>query len=185
MTFADLMARVKKQPVGFACGLLCLLCAGWLYYRSGELELRQQEYDTKSAEAAKIISNVSISKNLPDQVTELQGYTKELDSRLVRAGQLALNQQYFYRLEAETEVKLIDVRQSPVPRTPKSLYTGVPFIVNVQGSYKQVMAFLQRLEKGRHFCRVTGSSVTKIAGMTEQTGANMSLVLNLELLGQP
>jgi hypothetical protein len=32
MTFADIVARIKKQPVGFAFGLICLLSAGWLYY---------------------------------------------------------------------------------------------------------------------------------------------------------
>lgn len=184
MTFADLMARVKKQPVGFACGLICLLCAGWLYFRSGDLEARQQEYEAKSAEAARIISNVSISKNLPDQVAELQAITKELEGRLVRASQLAVNLQYFYKLEAENEVKLLDVRQNALPRGPKTLYVGVPYSVNVQGSFKQVMAFVQRLEKGRHFCRVTSATFNKAQGNSDPAVA-MTLALNLDLLGQP
>jgi hypothetical protein len=100
MTSADLIAKIKKQPVGFVCGLICLLCAGWLYYRNGALEERQKKYDDEAAAAATMISNVSLSKSLPAEVAELQAATKELEGRLVRAGQLALNQQYFYRLEA-------------------------------------------------------------------------------------
>jgi Tfp pilus assembly protein PilO len=182
MTFADLIARIKKQPIGFACAMICLLSGGWLYYRSGEIDARQEEYRAKAEQAAKFISNVGISKNLPEQVAELQALTKEMDARLVRAGQLAVNLQYFYKLEAENEVKLLDVRQNPVPKNTKTLYTGIPYNVNIQGPYKNVMAFLQRLEKGRHFCRINGASFTKFAGSSD---GSMTLALSLELLGQP
>jgi Tfp pilus assembly protein PilO len=183
MTSAELIARLKKQPIGFACGLICLLCIGWLYYRGGEGDKRQAEYEAKAAEANKVTTNVSISKNLPEQVAELQGVTKELESRLVKAGQLAVNLQYFYKLEAENEVKLLDVRQNPLPRNAKGTYVGVPYNVNVQGTYKNVMGFLQRLEKGRHFCRINNATFSKAAGIGEGTG--ITLTLSLDLLGQP
>lgn len=182
MTFADLIARIKKQPIGFACLVICLLSGGWLYYRSGEIDARQEEYRAKSEQAAKFISNVGISKNLPEQVAELQALTKEMDGRLVRAGQLAVNLQYFYKLEAENEVKLLDVRQNPVPKNTKTLYVGIPYNVNIQGPYKNVMAFLQRLEKGKHFCRINGAGFTKFVGTGD---GSMTLALSLELLGQP
>lgn len=185
MTSADLIALIKKQPVGFACVLIGLLSGGWLYYRSGEIETRQEEYRAKSEEAARFISNVSISKNLPEQVAELQSVTKDMENRLVRAGQLAVNLQYFYKLEAENEVKLLDVRQNPLPRNPKTLYVGVPYNVNIQGPYKNVMAFLQRVEKGRHFCRINTASFTKAGGAGDQTSSIVTLALSLELLGQP
>lgn len=189
MTTDDLIAKIKKQPVGFACGLICLLCAGWLYYRSGALDQQQQDYDAKAAEAATMISNVSLSKSLPAEVAELQAATKELESRLVRASQMALNQQYIYRLEAETEVKLLDMRQNTAPKPGKTNYIGIPYNVNVQGPYKNVMNFLQRLEKGRHFCRIYTANITKSAGPSEggaQTpSAAVTLALTLDLLGQP
>lgn len=181
MTSADIIARIKKQPIGFACLLICLLGGGWLYYRSGELDVQQAAYEAKSAEAANFSSNVALAKNLPEQVTELQAATKELDGRLVREGQLAVNLQYFYKLEAENEVKLQDVRQNPRPRTAKVTYVGIPYNVNVQGPYKNVMAFLQRLEKGRHFCRINTANFTKLSG----GDAVVTLSLSLELLGQP
>lgn len=187
MTSADIIARIKKQPVGFVCGLICLLCIGWLYYRSGALEARQKAYDEKSAEAAKVISNVSTSKNLAAEVAEIQVATKELEGRLVRESQLALNQQYFYRLEAETEVKVLDIRQNQRTGKGKSAYAGIPFNVNVQGPYKNVMAFLQRVEKGRHFCRVLSASFTKstMAGEGAAGTPAITLALSIELLGQP
>ncbi|MBI2814842.1 MAG: hypothetical protein HYX71_11220 [Opitutae bacterium] len=188
MTFADILARIKKQPVGFACGLICVLCAGWLYYRGDEFDQRQAALKAISEKAAVIKSNVGFAKNLPEQVAELQVSSKEMEGRLVRAGQLAVNLQYFYKLEAENEVKLLDVRQNPLPRNAKGLYVGIPYNVNVQGTYKQVMAFLQRLEAGKHFCRINVATFTKAGGGSEssQTGSSlMTLALTLELLGQP
>ncbi len=185
MNSADIIAHIKKQPVGFVCGLICLLAIGWLYYRSGETEKRQAEYEAKSAEAKKVLSNVSISKNLPAEVAEMQAATKELESRLIRDSQLAVNLQYFYKLEAETEVKLLDVRQNTRSRNSKSTYVGIPFNVNVQGTYKNTMAFLQRVEKGRHFSRIQAVTFTKSPSADGQSEPGISMAINLELLGQP
>ena len=185
MTFADILARIKKQPVGFACGLICVLCAGWLYYRGDEFDQRQAALRAISEKATVIKSNVGFAKNLPEQVAELQASAKELEGRLVRAGQLAVNLQYFYKLEAENEVKLLDVRQNPLPKGAKGSYVGIPYNVNVQGSYKQVIAFLQRLETGKHFCRINSATFTKLLGSAEGVAPGMTLALSLELLGQP
>lgn len=186
MTSAELIATVKKQPIGFACGAICLVCAAVLYLRSGKIGESQVEYEAKSAEVAKILTNVSNSKNLPEQVAEIQALAKELDSRLIRAGQLAVNLQFFYKLEAETEVKLLDVRQGNPPKAAKTLFTGIPYNLAVQGTYKQLLAFLHRLESGSHFCHFTTVSFNKGAGSGSDTAADsMTLTINLELLGLP
>lgn len=179
MNSADIIARIKKQPIGFVCLLICLLGGGWLYYRSGELEVQQKAYEAKAAEATNFSSNVALAKNLAEQVTELRTATKELDGRLVREGQLAVNLQYFYKLEAENEVKLQDPRQNARPKNAKISYVGIPYNVIVQGPYKNVMTFLQRLEKGRHFCRINTANFTKGGDGV------IALSLSLELLGQP
>lgn len=194
MTSADLIAIVKKQPIGFACGVICVVCAGMIYFSSSQIEDKQADYDAKSAEAAKILGNVGNFTKLPEQTTEIQALAKEIDSRLIRAGQLAVNQQYFYKLEAETEVKMTDLRQSPAAKNAKaqSLYVAIPFNVTVQGTFKQLLAFLQKLETGPRFCRFTGVGFTKIGTTSESTrsaagseASGMTMTLKLELLGMP
>jgi Tfp pilus assembly protein PilO len=177
MNAASIIGIVKKQPVGFICGALSLVCAILLYVRSDKIEENQAAYEEKSAEASKILANVRNAKDLPEQVAEIQALTKELDSRLVRAGQLAINQQYFYKLEAETEVKLVEIRPSG-PTPPKGLYITLPYNLGVHGNFKQLMAFLQQLESGRHFCRFGTAIFSKVG-----TADDMSLTLTIELLG--
>ena len=185
MTSADLIATVKKQPIGVACGVLCIVIGALIYLRTDKITGNQALYEAKSAEATKILANVRNSDKLPEQVTEVQAMTKEMESRLVRAGQLAVNLQYFYKLEAENEVKLTDVRQNNPAKSNKTLYTGVPYSVAVQGSYKQVMVFLQRLENGRHFCHFNSATFNKVGGSGDLTNTAMTLNLSIELLGQP
>jgi hypothetical protein len=177
MNAASIIALVKKQPVGFVCGALSLVCAVLLYLRNDKIEEKQAENETKSAEAGKILANVRNAKDLPEQVAEIQTLTKELDSRLVHAGQLAINQQYFYKLEAETEVKIVEMRPNN-PAPTKGLYVGIPYTLGVHGNFKQLMAFMQQLEGGRHFCRFGSATFTKVGGADD-----MSLNLTIELLG--
>jgi len=186
MTSADLVALIKKQPVASGALIVCIALGGVLYFRSSQIDTDQADYDEKAAHAAKIISNVSAAKNLPEQVQEIQAATKELESRLVRGGQLAINLQYFYKLEAETNVKLIDVRPNAVPKSNGTAYVGIPFSVTVQGSFNQVMLFLNRLENGRHFCRITNTNFNRSsAGGADAVQNGMIVSLNLDLLGQP
>jgi Tfp pilus assembly protein PilO len=185
MTSADLLALLKKHPASFVCLLLCLAAGAVIYLRYGNISASQTELESKSAEVAKMTANIRNAAGLPEQVSEIQGYTKELESRLLKASQLAVNLQYFYKLETENEVKLVDVRQNALPRNAKaSAYIGVPFTVSVQGSYTQVMNFLNRLQNGRHLCRITVANFTKVAE-TGSAGPLVNLSLNLELLGQP
>ena len=186
MTSPDLIALIKKHPAGLGCGLLSLVLAGMLYTQTSRLDDNQTEFEAKSAMATKILANVNASKNLPEQVAEIQLHTKNLESRLVRAGQLAINLQYFYKLEAENEVKLLNVSQNSLIKNAAVSYSAVPFSVTVQGTYLHVMAFLNRLESGPHFCHFSSVAFSKVNGGTDAAAqTNMTLSLNLELLGQP
>ena len=68
MTAAYLSDFVKKQPVVFTCALLSVALAATLYFRSDVIGDKQAEFEAKSIEAAKIISNVNNSYNLSGQV---------------------------------------------------------------------------------------------------------------------
>ena len=181
MTAAELVPLLKKHPISLTCGVVCLACAFILYYRSDKVGEYQRLNEQKAAEAAAMIANVRNSEKLVEQTAEMQAAAKELENRLMRAGQLAVNLQYFYRLEADTGVKLVDVRQGgPKAGAKGAAFIVVPYTVAVQGTFPQVLTFLGRLQKGTHFCRFLA------LGMTKATGDNqVSLSLSLEILGLP
>lgn len=184
MTAADLTALIRKQPIGFVCGLLSLGCVVALYLRSDLIPKSQTLYDETAKQVARMQANLRNAANLPEQLAEAQALGKELESRLMRAGQLASNLQYFYKLEAENEVKLLDLRQGTVGKGAGKTYVGVPYSLAVQGTYKQVTQFITRLRTGRHFCRFTSASLSKQSGGAPGTDL-MSVAVNIELFGTP
>ncbi len=184
MTSSELTANLKKHPVGVACALIAIACGVALYVRWDNIAESQAESESATAEAGKMIANVRNSTSLVEQAAEIEGLRKDFEGRLMKAGQLAVNLQYFYKLEAETEVKLVDVRQGATPRNAKTQYVGVPFSVTIQGSFAQVTNFLNRLQSGPHFCRINTASFSKV-GNESAGGTDMTLALALDILGQP
>lgn len=191
MTGADLIALAKKHPVSTVCLLLIVASGVTLYFRWDAAAQSQTVYDATAAEANKMIANVKNAPGLEEQVAEIQQLGKEIDSRLIKASQLAVNLQYFYKLEADTGVKLLDVRQNnPRPRPGKPTFIPIPFSLSVQGNHGQVMKFLNELQIGRHFCRITGTSFSKVGGVSSEGNTSpatqdLSLALTVELLSQP
>ena len=108
-----------------------------------------------------------------------------IDARLVRAAQLATNTQYFYRLETDTGVKLLNIFQNTTTaqaaKVTKNNFVPIAFTLTAQGSYLQLLDLLHRLENGAHYCRIISTSMSKL-GIGDNDVLN--LTLSIELLGQ-
>ncbi len=190
MTGADLLALIKKQPIAFGCGLVLVGAIAAYFLRSDIIDAAQQDAQAKEQEFQKIDANVRSTAGLAEATAEIREAGKQFDARLVRAPQLANNLQFFYRLEADTGVKLLDVRQqgipAPRPGERRGAYAPVPFAVSIQGSHAQVHDFLRRVEAGPHFVRFSQITVAKVSGGGEAAViGGLTVAINLELLGTP
>jgi Tfp pilus assembly protein PilO len=183
----QVIAFIKKNPIGFGCGALCLALAAAMYYRADLVSASEAELEQKSTEAERLAGNLKNAVQLQEQLDAMIVAGKQAEARLVSPGDLAKNQQYFFKLEAETGTK-IDCHQStpPAEKERKTSYLSVPYTVTVQGDYPQILSFLRRLESGAHYCRVLNATLTAgAAGTGEGADSSLTLSLNLELLGQP
>jgi hypothetical protein len=183
MTNQELLAVLKKNPVSVGCGVLTVLLGVGIYFRSDRLPEVTAELEQKSAEGQRLAANLQNSAQLTEQYAAIAQAGKEIESRLIKASELAKNLGYFYKLEADTATKLIELR--PLPLAPvkgaKSTYVPVIYSVAVQGDYTQLLEFLRRLEHGAHYCRIV---VSAISGTSNERGP-LRLSLTVELLGQP
>lgn len=185
MSNEELIAFIKKNPIGIACFVLALALFGGWYYRSGDVPAKDQELQQKSAEAQRYALNLANATQLQEQYDTLLAANKEVAARLV-SKDIGKNYQYFYKLENESGAKLVtDPRQAASTSSGKgavkSSYQPVQFSVSVQGSLSQVLGFLRRLESGAHYGRVLGATCT----VPQDRSLPLSLVLSLELLGLP
>jgi hypothetical protein len=181
----ELAAAVKKNPVSFACVALSVIMIGIIYFRHGLISEAEQVLTEKTADAQKLALNITYSAQLKDQMEAIEAANKLIAARVVRATQLGTNTQYFYTLESETGVKLIDLRQTTpatVAKPAKGTFLPVAFTVAVQSDLKQILEFLRQLENGTHYCRVVNATCS---GNSSSRTTPLTLALTLELLGTP
>lgn len=185
ITNAELSALIRRNPISFGCGLVAVVLGVALFYRSSGVPELTALLEEKSREGSRLAANLRNGALLPEQLEEITAAARAIEGRLVRASELAQNLQYFYRLEAETGVKLLELRQLPpasAAKTAAGALTGIAFGVSLQGEYFAVLEFVRRLENGAHFSRVVTSS---LSGSGPDRTAPVKLALDLELLGQP
>lgn len=180
-----LVEFLKKNPIGVSCALLSVALLATAYFRSDLATERATELEEKSTEAARLALNRKNADQLKEHLDGIVAAEKQIEARLIRPKDLTANSQYFYKLESDTGVKLLDVHpasNTPPKKDPKLAYVPIPFVVSVQGDYPHLLAFLQHLENGPHYCRVLTASCASFA---QDRGSSLNLTLSLELLGLP
>lgn len=184
MNNQELFALVKKNPISVGCGALALALIAGIYLRSDAIPEAEDILAQKTAQAERYALNIKFSAQLKEHLETLVSANKEIDGRIVRASQLGTNTQYFYKLQSDSGVKLLDFRQGTADAVAKGkgTYEPIPFSVSVQGTLPQVMKFLRELESGTHYCRILTASC---AGNAVARTQPLTLSLNLEMLGLP
>jgi hypothetical protein len=184
MTNQEAVALLKKNPISVGCAVVCLAVGVLSYFRSDAIPTKEAELAAKSAEGERHALNKINSHDLKEHYDALVAANKEIDSRLVRSSQLAVNSQYFYKLETATGVKLISDPRQTGQTAPKGTqkFTSVAFAVAAQGDLSQLLNFLHQLENGEHYCRILNA---QLSGNSVKREAPLNLQLTLELLGLP
>jgi len=188
MDIGIIKALIKKYPVGAASIGLVLIMGGVLYVRNLSLSEQLESYNTQSEEAKKLAANITNSNQLEEHVRALAEANKTIDGRLVNPQDLAINLQYFYKIEADTGVKLLDAR--PVDARggksgAKGVFGAVQYNISLQGRYLQTLSFLRRLERGTYFCRVISANCGPAQSGQEKGTGETVMSLTVELLGRP
>jgi hypothetical protein len=186
----QLVATLKANPISVACGALALALGVGIYFRSDRVPEGEALLDQRASLGERIAININNGDKLAEQYAAMTAARQQIEARLIHPDELAKNLQFFYKLEADTGTKLIDLRQNQLPTgkpgaKSRSAYFGVGFSVAVRGDYVRLLDFLRRLESSQRFCRVTAATIG-VSGSTEKDRGNeLTLNLSLELLGQP
>lgn len=189
MTNQQVVAFIKAQPIGIGCGILCVALGVAIYLRGDKIPEAEALLEEKTTLGERIDSNLKNGVQLSEQLATLTAARTQIENRLVHPEELAKNQQYFYRLEAETSTKLAELRQNsaqkPNAKGPKTNYIPVGYAVTVRGTYAHLLEFLRRLETGQRYCRVNTATIMLASGSDRDRGGEITLSLGLELLGIP
>ncbi len=192
----QVVAFLRKYPVGIACAVLCLgLGAYYVFFVWDDIPAARTLLEDKKAQAERLTANITNASQLREQSEIVAKAFVEIESRLVQASELDTNLKFFWKIEADTGVKIIELRQS-APLMPqkdkKPAFSAVPYTVGVQGDYNQLVAFLRYAENGKHYCRINAATIqapTATSAGSGEEGArvdsHITLTLSLDLLGHP
>lgn len=182
ITGDDLIRLYRKQPLPISCAAVALLFGLATYYRMDLLPAAEEELARVTKLGERQSTNIRNAAQLDEHYNALVAVNKAIAARVIRAGDLAQNSRYFYKIEAECGVRLLDLRPTSVAAKGKGLYIPVGYAVTVDGDYSNLIAFLTALETGTHFCRVMSVSI-KNDSVPGGEPKPMSMTLTIDLLG--
>lgn len=180
---------IKKNPIGVGSVALALLLGIGGYVRSGRMAELETELDDRTREGERFQNNLRYASRLDDHLAAVNHAVEVVEDRAINPAALATNLQFFYRLESEFGLKLVDLRQGTPERGKQpGAYVAVPYTVAVEGTYRQLLQLVQRLETGSHYVKFISSNLTPSRG-GEGGGGDpydplLVMSLNLQLLGQ-
>jgi len=186
----QLVSLLKANPISVGCGALALALGAGIYFRGANVPESEALLDQRASLGERIDANLNNGAQLADQYAAIVAARQQIEARLIHADELAKNLQFFYKLEAETGTKLVDLRQNQLAAgkpgaKARSSYVAVGFAVAVRGDYVRLLDFLRRLESSQRFCRVMAVTVGVSGSTDKDRGNELTLNLGLELLGQP
>lgn len=184
----------KKYPLGTVAAAALVVLLGALFFRRSNMTDMKADLENNTEESQRHLTNISYSAQLEDHLHALENANRVISSRLVNPQDLAVNLQYFYKLEAETGVKLLDTRPAAASNTSgrpvvamKGGYKPVQYAVSVQGSFTRVLTFLRRLEQGSYYCRIVTAncnSAQEDSSAEKKGSGDIVLSLTVEILGK-
>jgi hypothetical protein len=195
MDLGIIKSTAKKYPLGTAAAVVLIVMLGVLFLRRSDMADMKAALESNTEEAQRHVTNIAYAAQLEDHLHALENANKVIAGRLVNPQDLAVNLQYFYKLEAETGVKLLDTRPASSQgsgrpaASMKGGYKPVQYAVSLQGSYARVLTFLRRLEQGSYYCRVVTATCNlgqeqSAATDKKAAGAEIILSLTVEILGK-
>jgi len=186
MNTDSIKALFRKYPTGFIASSVAIVVLGLFFYRHEALAEMQAEVEQSTSDGQRQATNVNYASMLDPQLQAMEVANTNVASRLINPNDLANNLQYFYKLESEAGVKLLNTPQpaSQNIKAAKGLYVPVQYTVSVQGSYSQVLTFLRKLEQGVYYCRVKSAVCSQAQQANEKAPAEVVLSLTVELLGR-
>ncbi|MFT3868197.1 MAG: hypothetical protein QM715_06820 [Nibricoccus sp.] len=197
MNLGIIKTTAKKYPLGTVAALVLIVMLSLLFVRRSAMADLRVSLELNTEESQRHLANISHSNQLAEHVQALENANRTIASRLVDPQNLAINLEYFYKLERETGVKLLDTRPAlassvlgKAAPTMKGGYKPVQYTVSLQGSYTRALTFLRRLEQGSYYCRVVTANCnpaqeeTNAAAGDKKTAPEIILSLTVEILGK-
>jgi hypothetical protein len=179
------LSLLRRHPLATICGGIALVVLGAFVFRYSSLDDAKELLAQQQGKAESIHRNIRNATELPEHLAALQSGVTRLEEKLMRSGDVAAYQQFFFKLETDSGVKIVRLQPTATSRPGQGKQAGtylpLGFDITVEGTFPDVVRFSRNLESSARYFRLGSFSVRR-GGGTGQSNI-VTLIMGLELLG--
>lgn len=186
--YLDIAVRKCRQyPIAISTLVLAVVLG--LYVWSGgdnKIQLARQLTDLQS-QWERMERNLRNATGLESQLEEMQELRAKMRTRMTRREEVALNLNYFYRLEQQSNVSISSINQLPASAGQQARHLPtmadfdiIGYSMTIEGSFNDVLSFLQSIQQGEYFARIENVNFGR---GRDQAGRAVSASIQVFILG--
>lgn len=178
--------KFKQNPL-LAAGLAVILfCVGFIWLRANQMNRLTVREDELINQLETIRENIKHSKNIEQDIQDLEAQVAAIKERLFVKEERAINVNFFYKFEEKLNILISEVEQLDeenlrfVKNGPDELklYSAIPYSITLDGTFQEILKFLYEIYQLEAIMRVTDFQVDAIS---KGDGLSRNLVATLRV----
>jgi hypothetical protein len=146
MKTLDKHSFLKVHGAAIITGFVAILLLGVAYWRSSTIAEQEVRWQSMTRQIAVMDANVRHAHGLQEQVEQLEASLRQMETQLFDPDARALNTNFFYQLERDANVRVVQARQGSYQAGGNSShYATVEFVLVVEGDFASLLGFVHKL----------------------------------------
>ncbi len=176
---ASVLSSYRFSTISIAAALAAIAFG---YYRSATTDEIGVKIDEQRSALGNLKLNITSAQKITDHIAILDQNLEKIKPRIAQGENYALNLQYFYKLEAESGVKITNISKSDDSKGAKTQKIGTAFNISVEGAYHNTLKFMALAEKFLYFGRINNYTLSLISKTEKEEFQDLvSCTINIEL----
>ena len=164
-----MIRTLKAYPLAVLSVLVFLICSAVIHLRAGAVaDLSVHEADL-NLRIRTIDQNVRNANNLDKDFEEIKRLVDQIEARLFKRDQRAVNINFFYALENRLNVRILNISQMPNEDSlyakggarELKLHSTITYNISLNGNFEDVLLFLYELQRVDPLIRVVDFQIAK------------------------
>jgi len=170
MNLSAIGKKIRQYPILFVCGIVTPLLLIILFMRGPKLSDLEEEVARLEREWQNMQRNLERSSRLPEQIEELEASLDDINQRLMRVEEVALNSEFFYNLERQAGITFSRFSQGSasngealsMPEKRLEHFSVIPYNIGINGKLEELLSFADLLERQDPIIRIESMSLTRV-----------------------
>lgn len=164
-----MIRTLKAYPLAVLSVLVFLICSAAILLRAGAVaDLSVHEADL-NLRIRTIDQNVRNANNLDKDYEEIKRLVDQIEARLFKRDQRAVNINFFYALENRLNVRILNISQMPNEDSlyakggarELKLHSTITYNISLNGNFENILLFLYELQRVDPLIRVVDFQIAK------------------------